>query len=150
MEAGEDPVGFQLFNEIGIIEQLARSGFERVLPEGLSMAGFTVLNHFVRLAEPATTPSGLARAFQVTKGAMTNTLQRLEALGYVTLQTDPADGRGKRVAITPAGRAARGEALDRLSPLLGRVAAGYPAEDAAALLPLLRRLRSLLDAMRAG
>jgi hypothetical protein len=44
----EDPLAFRVFNEIGIIEQLSRNLFERVLPDGLTLPQFTVLNHFVR------------------------------------------------------------------------------------------------------
>ena len=71
-----------MFNEIGIISQLSSNRLERVLPEGMSVAQFSVLNHLVRLGG-SWAPSRLARAFQVTKGAMTNTLQRLEAQGLI-------------------------------------------------------------------
>ena len=74
------PVIFHVFNEIGIIEQLARNVFEQVLPDGLKVSQFSILNHFVRLGDDKN-PVDLARAFQVTKGAMTNTLQRLEGRG---------------------------------------------------------------------
>lgn len=143
-----DPVPFRLFNEIGIIEHLARTEFERVLPPGLSVASFSVLNHFVRLNKQDEAPNRLASAFQVTKGAMTNTLQRLEALGLVQIAPDPEDGRGKRVSITQAGRAARDEAIGRLAPLLAEFSSVISSEEAAVLLPLLVRLRTYLDARR--
>ena len=76
-----DPPVFRLFNEIGIISQLSGTILARVLPHGLSMAQFGVLNNFVRLGGERT-PAGLAEAFQVTRGAMTNTLTRLEAQGF--------------------------------------------------------------------
>ena len=144
----EDPLAFQVFNEIGIIEQLARTAFERVLPEGLTLLGFQVLNHFVRLGG-AQTPSGLARAFQVSKAAMTFTLQRLEARGYITLDPDPADGRGKRVTLTAAGAAVRHQAIAALAPLLGAMEEEVREADLTALLPGLRRLRTYLDTHRA-
>ena len=40
---------FQMFNEIGIISQLSSNRLERVLPEGMSIAQFSLLNHLVRL-----------------------------------------------------------------------------------------------------
>ena len=51
MNQREDPVSFyfKFFNEIGIIAQLSGNKLERVLPEGMSLAQFTVLNHFCRL-----------------------------------------------------------------------------------------------------
>ena len=77
MEPTKDPISFRFFTEIGIIEQLARNRLERGLPDGLKISQFSVLNHLVRLGGEWS-PARLARAFQVTKGAMTNTLQRLE------------------------------------------------------------------------
>ena len=97
---------FRMFNEIGIISQLSSNRLERVLPPGISIAQFSLLNHLVRLGG-AWAPSRLARAFQVTKGAMTNTLQRLEAQGLIRVTVDPDDARGKRVEITEAGRRMR-------------------------------------------
>ncbi|MEQ1783915.1 MAG: helix-turn-helix domain-containing protein, partial [Hyphomonadaceae bacterium] len=87
---------FRLFTEIGIINQLSSNRLERELPDGMSLAQFGVLNHFVRLGGQWA-PTRLARAFQVTKGAMTNTLQRLEAQGLVKVVPDPKDARAKLV-----------------------------------------------------
>ena len=139
---------FEVFNEIGIIEQLSRSAFERVMPGGLSLAGFTVLNHFVRLEKTEAAPSELASAFQITKGAMTNTLKRLEALGYATVTANPSDGRGKIVRVTSKGRKARDKSIAALAPQLSEVARSLPGGDALAALPFLRQLRIFLDAQR--
>ncbi|MDO8289479.1 MAG: MarR family winged helix-turn-helix transcriptional regulator [Parvibaculum sp.] len=136
---------FEVFNEIGIIEQLSRNAFERVMPGGLSLAGFTVLNHFIRLEKTQATPSELASAFQITKGAMTNTLKRLEALGYATLTANPDDGRGKIVRITAKGRKARDKSIAALTPQLAAVGAALPEREAAGALPFLRQLRLFLD-----
>lgn len=143
----EDPAWFQLFNEIGIINQLASTAFERVLPPPLSLAGFTVLNHLARLPGDWG-PARLAKAFQVTKGAMTNTLQRLEAAGFVEIELDPVDGRKKYVRLTAAGRAARKDAVKRVAPLLSEIGAAFDVEDAHAILPVLRRIRAWLDENR--
>lgn len=140
--------GFEVFNEIGIIAQLSGAAFERVLPQGLSLAGFGVLNNFVRLNREAQRPSQLARNFQVTKGAMTNTLQRLEAAGYVTLDSDPEDGRGKIVRITKAGRVARSASIDAMLPVLGEFLGVFSAADLKRMLPTLKKLRVALDSAR--
>ncbi len=139
---------FEVFNEIGIIEQLSRNAFERVLPEGLSLAGFTVLNHFVRLEKTEAAPSELASAFQITKGAMTNTLKRLEALGYATVSANPSDGRGKIVRITAKGRKARDKSIAALAPQLTEIAGSLPSSGALDALPFLKQLRIFLDAQR--
>ncbi len=147
MAPPQDPPLFVFFNEIGIIEQLARSRFERVLPDGLTLPHFGVLNNFVRLGGERR-PGGLARAFQVTKWAMTNTLQRLEAKGYVHLRPDPADGRAKIVALTEAGRGARERALAALAPALAELEREIPEARFIVALFFLQRLRGTLDRAR--
>ena len=146
--AEDTNAAFEAFNEIAIISQLSGAAFERVLPEGLSLAGFGVLNHFMRLNRNAERPTQLARNFQVAKSAMTNTLQRLESAGYITLEPDPEDGRGKVARITQSGRAARQASIARLRPVMEEFLAIFPAGDLKRMLPALTRLRQALDKAR--
>lgn len=138
---------FQLFNEIGIIAQLSGNRFQKVLPHDLTVAQFTLLNHAVRLGD-GWTPARLAAAFQVTKGTMTNTLQKLEAKGFIRIDPDADDARSKRVFLTPTGRSARDTALKALMPELAALPEGFPPALAAEILPALERLRIWLDANR--
>jgi len=138
---------FTLFNEIGIISQLSSARFERMLPHGLTVAQFGVLNHLVRL-EGDWSPARLAAAFQVTKGTMTSTLQRLVAKGFISLEPDPADGRAKRVVLTDAGRLARETALSAAGPWLGDLNAALSPSEIEALIPSLQKLRVWLDINR--
>jgi DNA-binding MarR family transcriptional regulator len=138
---------FRLFTEIGIIAQLSGNKLERVLPEGMSLAQFSVLNHFVRLGG-AWSPSRLAAAFQVTKGAMTNTLQRLEAQGHVKIVPDETDARAKLVEITDAGRKAREAAILATGPIIVQLAGLVSAADVKGALPFLESLRKVLDEHR--
>ena len=59
---------------------------------------------------------------------MTNTVQRLQALGYVMVIPDPQDGRGKLVRITEAGETAHREAIGALGPDLAAIEAELGAE----------------------
>ena len=138
---------FRMFNEIGIISQLSSNRLERVLPPGMSIAQFSLLNHLVRLGG-AWAPSRLARAFQVTKGAMTNTLQRLEAQGLIRVAVDPDDARGKLVEITEAGRKMREKCVRATGTVMGDIIKLVPADDVGAVLPFLERLRKTLDENR--
>jgi DNA-binding MarR family transcriptional regulator len=138
---------YQLFTEIAIVDQLARSMAERAMPNGLTMAQFGVLTHVTRLGGEWS-PLRLARAFQVTKQTMTSTLARLEAAGLVAVRPDPADGRAKLVSLTEAGRAAHRDALQRLGPGLALAADAVPDGLVEALLPKLAELRAVLDAAR--
>ncbi|MGQ3356446.1 MAG: MarR family winged helix-turn-helix transcriptional regulator [Phreatobacter sp.] len=138
---------FRVFNEVGIIAQLSSTAFERVMPEGMTLAQFTILNHFVRLGGRRR-PSDLARAFQVTRATMTSTLQRLEPKGLVQIVPDDSDGRGRLVEITDAGRAVHADCIARLAPVLdGLLARIGRAPFAAALAPL-AEIRTRLDALR--
>jgi DNA-binding MarR family transcriptional regulator len=136
-----DPVAFRV-----IISQLGSTLFERVMPGGMTLAQFSVLNRFVRIEGPSS-PLELARAFQVTKGTMTSTLRRLEARGWVTVRPDPGDGRAKCVAITASGRRARAQALAAIQPLVVVMETAFAGRLAAAL-PLLIELRDYLDRRR--
>ena len=82
----------------------------------MELSHFMALNHLAR-ASSERTPAQLADRFHVTRGAMTNTLSRLEAAGHVHIRPDWDDARRKLVSISPAGRAARDAAL-RLCSLL--------------------------------
>ncbi len=143
----EDPLVFSFFNEIGIIGQLSQTLLERSLPQGLKLSHFGVLNHFARLGGEKN-PVELARAFQVTKGAMTNTLQRLEARGLVDIRPDPSDGRGKLVAITDKGLRVRNEAVRALAPAIRELAAEFDTKLFRDALPFLQELRAHLDQAR--
>lgn len=142
-----DPAPFTFFNEIGIISQLSANAFERVLPHGLTVSQFSVLNNLARLGD-GKSPSWLANAFQVTRGAMTNTLTKLEASGFVDVRADEKDGRGKQVFLTKAGVKVRTEALGALSPLLAELLEAFPEKDFKAAIPFLARLRAHMDAAR--
>lgn len=144
-------LAFRVLNEIGIIAQLSRTSLERACGDTLSAAGFGVLTHLARL--PAEThgdwgPARLARAFQVTKGAMTNTLQRLEAESYVKIVGAPDDARAKIVTVTAKGVKACNTVLARLGPQMTAMVEDVGAETLAALLPGLATLRGHLDAAR--
>jgi DNA-binding MarR family transcriptional regulator len=144
----QDPLSFQLFNEIGIIDQLAGALLDKTLPKGMTRAQFGVLNHFVRLGHETSSPAQLASAFQVTRPTMTSTLARLNRRGLIAIRPDPADGRGKLVSITDEGRAMRDRCIAGIgdaTAMLGDLA--NPAEISA-LLPVLRRIRIGLDIAR--
>ena len=135
---------FRLFNEIGIIEQLSRNMFEARLPPGFVLAQFSVLNHLVRVGD-GRTPMAIAQAFQVPKTSMTHSLAVLERAGLIEIRKNPKDGRSKLVFITEAGRKFRQDAIESLAPDLKRVAAAFPPDQVARVLPGLELLRKFLD-----
>jgi DNA-binding MarR family transcriptional regulator len=138
---------FAFFTEIGILAQLSQTRFERLMPAGMTLAQFTVLNHCVRVSD-GRSPATLARAFQVTKATMTSTLQRLEQKGLVAIHSDPRDGRSKIVHITEAGRAMRESCIAATRPWAEDLLAKFDAREISGLIPRLAALRIILDAER--
>jgi DNA-binding MarR family transcriptional regulator len=143
-----DLLGFELFNEIGIVDQLAGTMFERAMPRGMTRAQFTVLNHFARLGHHERSPAELANAFQITRPTMTSTIARMERAGLVSVRADPADGRAKRVSVTDKGRAMRETCIVAVEGLLPFVHEIVTDAELDAILPVLRRLRVGLDEAR--
>lgn len=144
----EEPPAFQLFTEIGIIDQLAGTAFDRALPRGITRAQFAVLHHFVRRQLADQSPAQLAQALQVTRATMTSTLGRMARAGLVTVHADPHDGRAKRVALTALGRDMRDRCIAAVVPLLPLVSQTLDPAEFETVLHLLRRVRVALDHAR--
>jgi DNA-binding MarR family transcriptional regulator len=146
----KDPLLFTFFNEISIIDQLAGTLFERALPANITRAQFGVLNHFVRLGLEHKAPSELASAFEVTRGTMTSTLARMERNGLISVEPDPADGRGKLVRLTEHGGEMREQCIAAIAPLANMFAPQLTDGRVAPLMDLLTEVRKILDAHRAS
>jgi DNA-binding MarR family transcriptional regulator len=148
MSQSSDDLAVSLFSEILVVEQLARTSVARVLPKGMELSHFSVLNH---LAHSGTerSPAQLAKTFNLTRGAMTNTLHKLEWAGWVHIRPDWDDARRKMVAISPSGQSARQAALAAMAPLISDVVTSVGEEKVRTALPVLRemrlKLRSALD-----
>jgi DNA-binding MarR family transcriptional regulator len=144
-----EPIAFRVMNEIGIIDQLGSTLFERSMPFDLTLPQFTVLNHFVRLGD-GRTPVELASAFQVTKATITSTLQRLERKGFVKSTPDANDGRSKRITITASGRKARDRSIKAIEHHLAALETAVGKRHLEAVVPVLTALRTFLDRQRDG
>lgn len=132
-----------LFSEVLASDQAIRNRLGKVLPKGMELSHFSVLNHMARASEEKS-PAQLAATFGVTRGAMTNTLSKLEWAGYIHIRPDWDDARRKQVAISPAGRAARDQAMSAIAPLITDAVKDLGEEDVRAALPALRALRTKL------
>lgn len=80
--------------------------FARVFaPYGVSFGEYLVLAALRRAGPPyRMSPTQLFNSVILSSGAMTNRLDRLEAMGLVERQPDPTDRRGRLVALTNRGR----------------------------------------------
>ena len=133
-----------LFSEILTNDQLIRNRLTRVLPKGMEVSHFSVLNHLAR-SNDERSPAQLAKSFHVTRGAMTNTLRKLELAGYVHIRPDWDDARRKMVAISPAGRTAREAAINAITPMISDMVADLGEDKVRATLPVMRELRGRLE-----
>jgi DNA-binding MarR family transcriptional regulator len=139
----KDPLAVALFSEVFMADQLARNLISRALPRGMEISHFSVLNHLAHIQDERS-PAQLADTFHVTRGAMTNTLSKLEWAGHVHIRPDWDDARRKFVSISPSGKAARDAAVAAISPLVGDVVKTVGEERVRAVLPILREIRQRL------
>jgi DNA-binding MarR family transcriptional regulator len=117
---------------------LAIAPWGEVLADAGTEPGVTLVD--LDLSQVAT-----ARAFHVTRGAMTNTLTKLEWAGHVHIRPDWDDARQKFVAISPAGRAARDAAVAAVIPMIADVVQSLGPDKVRAVLPILREMRVKLE-----
>ena len=89
------------------IERRLRITMEETLEEhGLSYGEWKLLRVLRKLPGSSSTPGELSTQLELSSGAMTNRLDRLERAGFVTRRPDPADRRGVRVELTESGNQA--------------------------------------------
>ncbi|MBO3744712.1 MarR family transcriptional regulator [Streptosporangiaceae bacterium NEAU-GS5] len=101
---------------------------------GLEEGEFDVLAALRRAGEPyERAPGELARHTMVTTGAMTKRLDRLERAGLIARRRSTTDGRGRVVALTPAGRRVIDDAFTEHMRNERRLLSGLPPEDAVRL-----------------
>jgi DNA-binding MarR family transcriptional regulator len=144
MSDDANKLAVMLFSEVLGADQMLRSRLSKVLPKGMEISHFAVLNNLAWRGTERS-PAQLAEMFHVTRGAMTNTLAKLEWAGYIHIRPDWDDARRKKVAISPAGRQARDAALSSIAPMITKVVEDLGEEKVRAALPILRELRTQMN-----
>lgn len=141
--AAQDHPYVEVFSEIGAIEHYLRMAVTRHLPEGMTYAHFEMLRFFMRHGD-GQTPAELARIMLMTKGAITNILQKMAQMGWVSVLADRADGRKKRVTITRAGLESAGGVMKDMKAKTEALREGFTDGEFRAVTPFLKALRSFL------
>ncbi|HCP80955.1 MAG TPA: MarR family transcriptional regulator [Octadecabacter sp.] len=144
MSQNTDSLAVALFSEILTVDQLARNSVAKALPKGMVLSHFSVLNHLAR-TQGEKTPAQIAKTFHLTRGAMTNTLRKLEAAGYIHIRPDWDDARRKLVTVSNAGLAARDSAMAAMAPIIAHAVDQVGTDQVRAILPALRELRQRLS-----
>lgn len=140
----ENSLAVSLFGEILALDQLVRARLAKVLPKGMELSHFSVLNQLSH-TKIERTPAQIAKSFRVTRGAITNTLNKLELSGYIHIRPDWDDARRKMVSISPAGIVARNNALAAVTPIINELISEMGEERLKAIVPILRDLRQKLE-----
>ena len=98
-----DPAVEGIVTRIGKAERLLGAEMQRSLAHvGLTREEFKVL---IELHSGPLTHGALCRELEVSTGAMTNRLDKLQRAELVSRSRDPDDRRGVRLTLTDAGRA---------------------------------------------
>ncbi|MEV6345984.1 MarR family transcriptional regulator [Actinoplanes sp. NPDC051851] len=114
----------------------------------LEPMGLTHPQYLVMLALWGDSPLSVRRLSELLAldpGTLSPLLKRLESIGYLTRQRDPADERSLAITLTEAGRALRAEAEKIPPAVVARL--GMPVED---LQTLHASLTQVIAAAHAG
>ncbi|WP_181883684.1 MarR family winged helix-turn-helix transcriptional regulator [Sphingorhabdus pulchriflava] len=139
---------FRFFTEVGIIDQLATTALERMLPKGITSAQFAILNHFVRLDLDVRSPAELADVMQVTRATMSSTLKRMEMHGLIRVEQDPEDGRAKLVRLSQKGRDVREACVSKAGALASPMLKTHDQAQLIELTESLHEIRQALERLR--
>lgn len=118
-----------------VYSKIERTLATRLRCQGLSVAQFDVLAHVG--ADEGLTQQELAEALLVSKGNVTQLLDRMERCGWLARR--PA-GRTNHIYLTDAGRALRARVVPEHEAAITQLMNGLPAGDVATLHRLLRAL----------
>lgn len=106
-------------SSVAVIARISRLGMlmtrrseQWLVPMGLTWESFSLIVTLRRAGEPyQLRPSELLHDSLLTSGAMTNRIDRVEAMGLVERLRDPYDRRGVIVKLTPQGLALADQAI---------------------------------------
>jgi DNA-binding MarR family transcriptional regulator len=139
-----DPGVEGIVTRIGEAERLLDGEMQASLAHvGLTKEEFKVL---IALHPGPFSHGELSRQLEVSTGAMTNRLDKLERAGLVSRSQDPHDRRGVRLTLTDAGRRRLDAYIDRGAHRERELLEGLSAADRRRLNTLLSRL---IDSLRA-
>lgn len=131
-----------IVDRIGFLEKHLKRAMEETLADrGLSHGEWSVLGMLKRPGPPyRRTPGQLARHADLSTGAMTNRIDRLEQAGLVRRIQNPDDRRSVQVELTDAGHRAWEESVGAQAAKEAMIASALSERERRQLNSLLRRL----------
>jgi DNA-binding MarR family transcriptional regulator len=108
------------------VQQLLLAQFDQICrPHGLTFARYEALVLLTFSRTGALPMAKIGERLMVHPTSVTNTIQRLEAAGFVTREPNPRDGRGTLARVTEHGR----EVVDKVTGELMAAEFGLGALD---------------------
>ena len=137
-----DPEVEGIVDRIGGLQRRFKRAMDETLDEfNLDWAEYKLLGLLTREGEVyRSSPGKLARIMELSSGAMTNRLDRLEQAGLVRRLPDPDDRRGILVELTPEGKRVYEDAVGVQGRKESLVASALSVPEKKQLNALLRRL----------
>ena len=132
----------QVLSRVGRLSRhLDRARREAFSRSDLESWEFDVLSALRRAGAPyQLSPKSLLQQTLVSSGTMTNRIDRLVARDLVERRTDPNDGRGILVVMTPKGQTRVDSAISTLLVAESELLSRLPPADRERLAALLRKL----------
>ena len=130
-------------NNLGLLIKHVHSLLHRVIDHKAAPLGLTAIQWRPLMLihhQGIDTPAGLARAMQADTGALTRTLDRLEAKGFLRREPYPEDRRVVKIVLTDEGRAVVGRILPVIADTLNLHLDGFSNDEIQMLFGLLRRM----------
>ena len=124
---------------IGLSRRFKRSLEETLAEQGVSYVDWKILGALTRKKNPRSA-GALAEIAELSSGAMTNRLDRLEKAGLVRRIDDPGDRRGVLVELTAKGKRAYTESAGAEAAKEALITSALNKREKAELNTLLRRL----------
>ncbi|MFE5722065.1 MarR family winged helix-turn-helix transcriptional regulator [Streptomyces erythrochromogenes] len=106
---------------------------------GLNVTDLTCLGHVLGAGENPLAAGDLAELVDLTTGAVTGVLNRLEKAGYARRRPDPADRRRVRVVAEPAAAARVFAVYQPFYDRLGTLFADYTPDETAVIADFFER-----------
>ena len=154
-----DAAGVQLDLEVegivdrisGINRRIRNSQKETLVDYGLTPEDWSVLSSLrLRKQGRLTSPGALARDLELSSGAMTSRLDRLEEMGLIRRHRDSEDRRAVQIELTPAGRVAWDDAAGVQGRKEAFFASALTGKEQIQLNALLRKLMRAFEAAEGG
>jgi DNA-binding MarR family transcriptional regulator len=146
------PGSFTRENSVGyimrrIVHLMVNEVDHRLVNSGLTHAQWTPL--FLIHRGEADTLAALARDLQVDPGALTRTLDRLEAKGLCRRERSAEDRRVVHLKLTPEGETAAAPVPGVLCDVSNAMLSGFSCEEWETLMGLLRRMVRNVEELKA-